>query len=182
MSNPLLRPGDPRFQRPPLRDGAGNNVFADPDAPIPAEAADGQPLPPTPRSENADNLFAPPSATTEVGPVYQPQYETTHAHRGILLLVLAIVGLAGDGALLLIFTGSLFGLTGLAAIVPAGIAFLLGRADLAGMGQGAVDPAGRPQTQVAMWLGLAGAVLYFAILAVAAVFVGLIVRLYIQNG
>jgi hypothetical protein len=180
--NPLLKPGDPRFQRPPLRDGAGNNVFADPDAPVPAEPADGQPLAPMPRRENADNLFAPPSAMTEAGPVYQPQYETTHAHRSILLLGLAIVGLAGDGALLLIFTGSIFGIAGLAAIVPAGIAFLLGRSDLAAMRQGAVDPAGRRQTLVAMWLGLAGALLYFAILAVAAAFIGLIVRLFVQNG
>lgn len=182
MSNPLLRPGDPRFQRPPLRDEAGNNVFADPDAPIPAEAADGQPLAPSPRSENAANVFAPPSGTTEVGPVYQPQYATTHAHRGILLLVLAIVGLAGDGALLLIFTGSMFGIAGLAAIVPAGIAFLFGRADLTAMRQGSVDPSGRPQTLVAMWLGLAGAVLYLAIVAVAVVFIGLIVRFFVQNG
>ena len=181
MSNPLLRPGDPRFQRPPLRDEAGNNVFADPDAPVPAEAADGQPLAPSPRRENAGNVFAPPSATTE-GPVYQPQYATTHAHRGILLLVLAIVGLAGDGALLLIFTGSMFGIAGLAAIMPAGIAFLLGRADLTAMRQGAVDSAGRTQTLVAMWLGLAGALLYFAVLAVAAAFIGLIVRLFVQNG
>ncbi len=180
--NPLLRPGDPRFQRPPVRDGDGNNVFADPDAPVPAEPADGQPLPPASRSESADNIFAPPAAAVPDGPVYQPQYQTTHSHRGVLLLVLGVAGLAGDAALLLAFTGSVFGMSGLAAIVPAGAAFLLGRADLAAMKQGAVDPAGRSQTQAAMWLGLAGCILYLAAVVATVAFFGLIVQRFVQDG
>ena len=179
--NPLLRPGDPRFQRPPLRDEAGNNRFADPEAPVPAVPADGQPLSASPPSAQADNLFAPPSAVTGEEHAYQPHYDTTHPHRGILLLVLAVAGLAGDAAFLLLFTGGMIGVVGFAAIVPSGVAFVLGRADLAGIRQGAIDPAGGQLTQIAMWLGLAGCLLYVAILAIAAAFLGLIVRQFVQN-
>ena len=179
--NPLLRPGDPRFQRPPLRDAAGNNAFADPEAPVPAEPADGQPISVPPPSANAENLFSPPSAVAGEEHAYQPHYETTHPHRGVLLLVLSVLGLVGDAALLLVFTGGLFGLVGLAAIIPAAAALLLGRADLAGMRQGAVDSTGRQQTLVATWLALAGCALYLAVLATAAAFFGLIIRQFVQN-
>ncbi len=186
MSNPLIRPGDPRFQRPPLFDAAGNNVFADPDAPIPAEPADGLPLPATPPAatpaSHPDNIFAAPATIVDDAPVYEPQYVATHPHRGLLLLVLAIVGLAGDLALPLLFLGSMLGLAGLAAIGPAAIAFLLGRADLTAMRQGAVDPAGVNPTRIAMWLGLAGVLLYVAVLAVIAAFLSFIVRHFVQEG
>ena len=182
MSNPLLRPNDPRFQPPPLRDDAGNNLFADPDAPVQAEAADGQPVATPPPTAAADHLFAPPSAVAGEDQAYQPHYETTHPHRGFLLLVLAVAGLAGDTAFLLLFTGGIFGLVGLVAIVPAGIAFVLGRADLAGIRQGAIDPSGRQLTLIALWLGLAGCVFYVAELATAAAFIGLIARQFVNGG
>jgi hypothetical protein len=59
---------------------------------------------------------------------------------------------------------------------------LLGRADLTAMQQGAVDPAGRQQTLLASWLGLAGCTLYVAVLAVAVAYLGLIIRLFVNSG
>jgi hypothetical protein len=160
VSNPLIRPNDPRFTRPPLRDAEGNNVFADPDAPVAAEPADGGSLPAKVVEPAESNFFAAPAAQPTDEPAYQPQYETTHPHRGILLLVLSIVGLAGSGSLLLIVAGSIFGLMGLAAIIPAAAAWLLGRQDLKAMRQGAIDASGLVQTSLAMWLGLAGTLIY----------------------
>jgi hypothetical protein len=182
VSNPLLRPHDPRFQRPPLRDAAGNNVFADPDVPVPAEAADSGPLPARVVEPTGDNVFASPAPVEGSDPTYQPQYETTHAHRGILLLVLSIVGLVGDGTLLLFLAGTVFGLIGLLAIVPAVTAFLLARADLVGMRQGAIDPAGLAKTRLAMWLGLAGVVVYALALAATGLLAAIALLEFVQNG
>lgn len=166
MSNPLLRPNDPRFQRPPLRDEAGNNVFGDADAPVQAQPADGQPLPARPAAGPADNLFAAP-ADTGAEPAYQPRFETTQQHRGILLLVLAVVGLGGSGSLALVLTGFVWGLMGLLGIVPAAAAWLLALSDVKAMRSGAMDVRGLAQTRLAMWLGGAGVAVYVAVLAAA---------------
>ena len=172
MSNPLIRPNDPRFQPPPLRDAAGNNLFVDADAPIAAEPADGGPLPARIVEPAEHNLFAAPAAQPIDEPAYQPQFETTHPHRGMLLLVLSVVGLAGSGSLLLVVTGSILGLLGLVAIIPAAAAWLLGRSDLRAMRQGAIDPSGLIQTRLAMWLGLAGTLIYVVSLIGLLVTVG----------
>lgn len=182
MSNPLIKPSDPRFQPPPLRDAAGNNLFVDPDAPVAAQPADGQAItPPAPAATKAvnDNLFATPAATGGE-PAYEPRYETTRKHRGILLLVLAIAGLAGDVALLLTLLAP-FGLIGLGAILPAAAAWIIGQGDLKAMRQGAMDDSGRKMTRVAMWLGLAGALLYFVVLLALVVLLVLLVLSFMQN-
>ena len=70
----------------------------------------------------------------------------------------------------------------LAGILSVLLAFLLGRADLAAMRQGAVDPAGRTQTLVAMWLGLAGAAVYGVVLIVGASFLGFVLLRLVQDG
>jgi hypothetical protein len=176
VSNPLIRPNDPRFQRPPLRDAAGNNVFGDPDAPVQAEPADGQPLPGRPVPEQTDNLFAAPAADTGSQPAYQPQFETTQRHRGVLLLVLAVVGLAGSGGLGLVMAGVFWGLIGLVGIVPAMAAWLLALADVKAMRSGAMDPSGLGQTRLALWLGAGGLAIYVGVL-VAVVLIILTVSL-----
>ena len=175
MSNPLLRPNDPRFQRPPLHDGQGNNVFADPEAPVPAEPADGQPLAARPVPVETANVFAAPAADGGPGPTYQPQFETTQQHRGILLLVLAVIGLAGSGSLALAATGFAWGLVGLLGIVPAATAGLLAMADVKAMHRGAIDSSGLVQTRLAMWLAAAAVAVY------AAVGLGLIIVLLIAS-
>ena len=171
MSNPLLRPNDPRFQRPPLRDAAGNNVFADPEAPVQAEPADGQPLPANPVPDHPDNLFLAPAADTGPEPAYQPQFETTQPHRGVLLLVLGVVGLAGSGGVALVMTGFVWGLIGLLGIVPAATAWLLGLADVKAMRSGAMEPSGLVQTRVAMWLGAAGVIVCFGVVLAGALII-----------
>ena len=181
MSNPLLRPNDPRFQRPPLRDAAGNNVFGDADAPVQAEAADGQPLPATPVHDQSDNLFAAPAADTGREPAYQPQFETTQQHRGVLLLVLAVVGLAGSGGLGLVMAGVFWGLIGLLAIAPAMAAWLLAMGDVKAMRSGAMDPSGLGQTRLAMWLGAAGVAVYVGVL-VAVVILLLFAIPFVRDG
>lgn len=180
MSNPLIKPSDSRFQPPPLRDAAGNNLFVDPDAQVAAQAADGQAITPAAAVTATDsNLFATPAATADE-PAYQPRYETNLKHRGILLLILAIVGLAGDGALLMTVLAGPFGLIGLAAIIPAAAAWIVGQGDLRAMRQGAMDDSGRTMTRVAMWLGLAGGALYFVVLLIL-VAVAVLLLPFMQN-
>src|SRR6186997_1034189 len=72
MSNPLLRPNDPRFQKPDLRDAAGKNQFAE-----------GSEL--RSDSESTLNAFAP-SGDAESRP-YLPEYGAQqHSRSSILLL------------------------------------------------------------------------------------------------
>jgi hypothetical protein len=142
MSSPLLRPDDPRFKKPDPRDEQGKNRFADPDAVVPA----GQP---------GDNVFAAASAGERP---YQPQYLATTQPRGILLLVLAIVGLSGNAASTLALSGAFMLAWALPwlSIVPAGAAALLASEDLRAMRLGAMDARDRTLTRIAFWLGVVG--------------------------
>ena len=163
MSNPLLKPNDPRFQRPVLQDGEGKSRFSEPaddrtqDAAA-APAADG-------------NIFA---ARTQAGgeKPYQPQYETTLRHRGTLLLTLALIGLSGaaGGATALAGLQLMGWVFPLLALCPAAMAWLLACSDLNAMATGAMDPAGRSVTRLALWLGVAG---IFACLGVVAAMIWL---------
>jgi hypothetical protein len=148
MSNPLLKPGDPRFQQPAIVDAAGQNRFAEGDG-----AGD---APPSQRSQ--EDVYAATPATSEAP--YQPRYETTAQARGIILLVLALVGLGGATAGMTSLTGIM--LTGwifpLCAFFASGSAWLLAFGDLREMASGARDEEGRPLTLIAMWLGVIGLV------------------------
>ena len=151
MSNPLLRPNDPRFTKPNLLDAQGKNIFAEGKAiDIAAAAAvneDGSPA-------TDENVYSGSAASTP----YQPRYEVSQRHRGTLLMVLACTGLVC----------SLCGVSSLAgwwvlgwvpsflAIVPAGCAVGLGWQDLRAMRMGSMDPKGQNLTQMAFWLGALG--------------------------
>ena len=149
MSNPLLKPNDPRFTKPSPFDGAGKNRFSEENEVVPATVAnvDG--------STAAEGSIY--SGSAESTP-YQPRFEVSQGHRGVLLLVLAITG----------FLGSLIGVSSLSgwwvlgwvfsflAIVPAGCALGLGSQDLRAMRLGAMDPKGQTLTQIAFWLGVLG--------------------------
>jgi len=169
MSNPLLRPGDPRFVKPSIHDAQGKNLFAEPGEKqevtlLPSEA--GSPASPSPDT----NVYAPSAESVP----YQPRYVVSQKHRGVLLLVLALTGLLGS------FVGvtSLLGIFVLGwvlsalAVVPAGCAWALGAQDLRSIRLGAMDPAGLNLTRVATWLGalgllssiaMVGTVIFFAI-------------------
>jgi hypothetical protein len=169
MSNPLIKPNDPRFVRPPLTDQEGKNRFADADV-VHAASADGA-AGTAPAASRQDNLFAPPQVTPiEEGPTYALQYVTTQSHRGVLLLVLALVALAGDAAAATAIGGYfLLATLGLAAIVPAAAAWMMSAADLRGMRQGAIDRGGELLTRIALWLGVAGVVGWLGAIALNVV-------------
>jgi hypothetical protein len=143
MSNPLLRPNDPRFSRPNITDDAGKNRFAEPDE---AKAVEG--------SQQTASVFAAGSAADKP---YQPRYETTANSRGVYLLALAILGLAGVGTGFSSLVGwSLGWVFPLVSLVASATAWLLAYQDLAAMKSGAMDDEGRTMTRVAMWMGFGG--------------------------
>ena len=79
MSNPLLKPNDPRFHKPSIVDSAGQNKFGER---APADAS----------KEPAGDAFAA-GAAADARP-YQPHFEATQRSRGKMLL--AIAGLDED--------------------------------------------------------------------------------------
>jgi hypothetical protein len=149
MSNPLLRPNDPRFAKPSPFDPDGTNKFSEGKEVVAAKAVneDGSTAP-------DDNLY---SGSAESTP-YQPRYEVSQSHRGVLLLVLAIVGVLGS----LIGVSSLAGVFVLGwtfsvlAIIPAACALGLGWQDLRAIRLGAMDPKGQTLTEIAFWIGALG--------------------------
>jgi hypothetical protein len=154
MSNPLIKPNDPRFQKPSLVDPAGQNRFAE------GAAADGA-------KEGTGDAFAA-GAAADARP-YQPQYEVTQQARGGMLLIIAWLGIGGAVIGLIDLTG-LFAagyFAPLISVVPAATAWLLAYQDLRTMQLGAMDGAGRPKTRLAYWLGLFGLIACLAIVATA---------------
>src|SRR5688572_26272122 len=149
MANPLIKPNDPRFQNRAPLDEQGKNLFAEP-----ADLA--EKVSATDSASGAENVFA----AAQVGDEqpFQPEYLTTQKHRGMLLLVLAILGLAGNAAGTIALSG-VFKMTLMLpflAILPAGGAWLLGHEDLRAMRLGAMDASGEGLTRIAMWMGAAG--------------------------
>jgi len=145
MSNPLLKPGDPRFQQPSIVDAAGQNRFSDTEQGDAEQASD--------QAGGADSYAATP-ATSERP--FEPHYETTAQSRELVLLVLAGIGLAGAACGASSLSGIL--ITGwllpLCAVFAAGPAWILAYNDLREMRTGGRDAAGRPPTLLAMWLGV----------------------------
>ena len=165
MSNPLLRPNDPRFAKPSPFDPDGTNKFSEGKEVVAAKAVneDGSTAP-------DDNIY---SGSAESNP-YQPRYEVSQSHRGVLLLVLALTGLLGSFVGVASLTGVwVLGWTfSVLAIVPAACALGLGWQDLRAIRLGAMDPKGQNLTEVAFWIGALGvftslamdaAVLFFVI-------------------
>lgn len=145
MSNPYLRPKDPRFSRPSVTNADGKNRFADGDQS------------PTAAGNSTDNLFAAGPSTADQP--YQPRYEATVQSRGIFLLVLAILGIAGVGTGMSSVVGwSLGWIFPLLATVSSTTAWLLAYQDLQTMQSGAMENSGETMTRISLWLGLAGIV------------------------
>jgi hypothetical protein len=176
MSNPLLRPNDPRFTKPSPFDSDGTNKFSEEKEVVAARAvnADGSVEPDAPA---ADNIYNSSAASTP----YQPRYEVSQSHRGGLLLGLAITGLVSSLSGFLSLTGVwvLGWIPAFLAIVPAACALGLGWQDLRAIRLGAMDPRGETLTHLAFWLGALGvlaslamdaAVLYFVIYYVMSLF------------
>lgn len=152
MSNPLLRPNDSRFQKPEVRDAAGQNRFAEG-----GEAGES--------SAPAADVYSV-SVADEARP-FQPKYEVQQAPRWGMLLLLAVFGALGG----LLGTVSLTGffisgwICPLLGVGPAGAAALLGYEDLKAIEAGAIDSRARASTRLATWLGFAALLACLAIVA-----------------
>jgi hypothetical protein len=155
MSNPLLKPNDPRFHKPSIVDGAGQNRFAEG-----GSAADA--------GKETGDAFAAGTAAAGARP-YQPHYEATQRSRSGMLLTIAGLGLLGAAVGILALSG-IFP-TGyfapLISVVPGATAWLLAYQDLKTMQLGAMDDSGRERTRLAYWLGLFGLIACLVIVATA---------------
>ena len=152
MSNPLLRPNDPKFQKPDIRDTEGKNRFA--------EAGDKQDS-----SQRPDDIYAA-AASGEPRP-FVPQYEVQQRSRVNLLLILGGLGwaaaLIGGISLTGIFaTGWLAPLLG---IFPAGGAWFLAHEEIRAIRAGAIAPQALSPTRHSYWLGLTALLACLAIVA-----------------
>lgn len=150
MSNPLIKPNDPRFQKPEVRDAAGQNRFGD------GQPADG--------AQAAGDVFA---AAGEERP-YAPQYEAQQPARTRLLTTLWVGGWMCGLTTIVSLSGFFsFGwLLPLLGLVPTATAWLLAHEEMKAIRAGAIDSATTPRTRQAFWLGLLG--LIFCALGVAA--------------
>jgi len=157
MSNPLLKPEDPRFRPLEFRDEAGQNRFGEEEA---AKAG---------VDSKSGDAFA--TASGDARP-FEPRYEAHQVPRTALLYLLG--GMAWTGAAIgavalagLIPAGWICPLLGIA---PAGAAWFLAWEDLKSIRTGAMDEEARPATRLAMWIGLLG------LLACAAIVGSMIYR------
>ena len=152
MSNPLLKPNDPRFRKEDLVDAEGKNRFGD-ETKSSAAAKD-------------DQAVYAASVTDEARP-YAPQYEAQQASRAGLLLLMAALGWAGAliGAVSITGIFASGWICPLLGAAPAAAAWLLAHEDLKALSLGAIDPAARPQTRLAIWLGASA---LFACLGIVA--------------
>ena len=149
MSNPLLRPNDPRFRKEQVVGANGKNRFGD-EAEQPSAAAD-----------QGEVFLA--SAVGDERP-YSPAYEAQQSPRSGTLLLLAAAGWMGAILGVLSLAGLLAAgwLCPLLGIGPAAAAWLLAYEDLKAISQGAIDRSARPRTLLAMWLGIAALVVCLA--------------------
>jgi len=146
MSNPLLKPDDPRFQPKQVEQADGTNPFSEGDAVLEAEAEAGK---------QAKSALAAPMGAGSERP-FVPQYEMTADHRAGLLLTLsgiAIVGalIAWLAAASVFYVGWLLPLLG---IVPSFAVIFMASEDLKTMRLGARNPEGRTLTMLALTLSI----------------------------
>jgi hypothetical protein len=130
MSNPLLKPEDPRFKRANVRDGAGRNPFAERDEALHAATNDARP--------------------------FAPRYAAQQPSRAGLFLFLGGMGwgTALVGCMSIAGLFDLGWISPLLGVGPAAAAWLMARNELQAIDIGAMDPTNRPQARQAFWLGL----------------------------
>jgi hypothetical protein len=158
MSNPLLRPDDPRFQQRDIREADGTNPFADE-----AQEADAENAATSPQAGEAYAA----TAAADARP-FVPQYAVQQESRAGLLLTLGGFGWAGAlvGGLSLAGLFDMGWISPLVGATPAGAAWLLAHEELKAIRFGAIRPEARQQAWHAYWLGLSG--LAACIIVVAA--------------
>jgi hypothetical protein len=151
MSNPLLKPNDPRFQKADIRDPEGKNRFAD--------GSQQQP------SVGSEDLFA--AAVTDEARPFVPKYEAQLHSRPVLLFVLAGFGwgTAVVGAVSLTGWFNFGWISPLLGVIPAGAAWFLAHEELKAVSAGVIAPQAREKSLHAYWLGLMGLIMCVAVIS-----------------
>lgn len=157
MSNPLLKPNDPRFQKPEIHDPSGKNRF-------------GEGPPPEQPPQAQSQVYA--AAATEEARPFVPRYEAQQQPRTGLLLVLGGLSWAGAALGAISLTGgfNLGWILPLLGIGPGLAAWFLGYEELKAIRVGAIGSESRSQTRYALWLGIT------ALIACGAIVAGMIYR------
>ena len=152
MSNPLIKPNDPRFRKPEISDAEGKNRFGESEQPV-------EEAPPQYEAYSA-------GAGDEARP-FVPHYEAQQRSRGGLWLVLGGLGWGAAvlGGVSLAGWLPLGWICPLLGAGPAGTAWLLAYEELKAIRVGAIEEAARPRTQNAFWLGCTGLVACLAVVA-----------------
>ncbi|HMC09933.1 MAG TPA: hypothetical protein VKH44_01530 [Pirellulaceae bacterium] len=152
MSNPLLRPNDPRFQKPDVRDAEGKNRFGES-----GEKVD---------SPDAGNEVYAAATTDEVRP-FVPRYDVQQRSRAGLLLFLGGLGWAAAviGGISLAGLFNLGWISPLLGVIPAGAAWFLAHEELKAIELGAIAAEARSPARHAYWLGLTALIACLGIVA-----------------
>jgi hypothetical protein len=151
MPNPLIKPNDPRFNKPLLADEQGKNPFAEPLAEKATTTGRGS------DSAQEANVFAAAAPGDENRP-YVPAYTAQQQPRVGLLLTLGILGWAASipGAISLAGLWDIGWLAPLLGLGPAGACWLLAYEDLRAIRVGAIAAEAYRPTRHAFWLGITG--------------------------
>ncbi len=151
MSNPLLRPNDPRFQRPEIPAASGQNPFGEDAA---ATTAD---------SGKDAGVYA--AATSDEPLPYTARYPVQQHSRAQLLVFLGGVGWGAAAVGVFSFTGWFDSgwLSPLIGMAPAGAAWFLAHEELKAIRAGAIAAAAARPASHAFWLGVTGLIACLAV-------------------
>ncbi len=144
-----------KFKRPSVIGSDGKNLFAEPEGNTSA-AADS--------AENAANPFAP-SASHGAVPSYSPVFQRSLPHRGLRLLVLALISSAGVvgglmGAMTFYFWMSVF----MVLAFPLNVAIsMLAFQDLRAIRLGAMHEEGNAPTKAAFYLTMLNHLIFLGV-------------------
>ena len=158
MSNPLIRPNDPRFQRQPLTDESGRNRFGD-DTALQAQPANDSPA--------NDSAYASPVSSEQ--PAYQPEYASGQPSRQRLIQTLAAsaasaIALSGIAVWLSHWTA--YPLL-LIALPTSGLAWYTAADELSVIRRGGLEASHRNFARIGLAVGIACTLLTVGLLYAA---------------
>jgi hypothetical protein len=151
VSNPLLKPEDPRFRKPEIRDTTGKNRFAEGES----QVGEG----------HADDVYA--AGPSDEPRPFVPRYEAQQRPQYPLLMLLGGLGwlAAAIGAVSLTGLFAIGWICPLIGIAPAAAGWLLAHEDMKAIRVGAIAAEATPPTRHAFWLGLGGLIACLGVVA-----------------